>query len=126
MGLVWILIPSVVTTPLNCDISKRNTVPLCCTHLYTAVVSAFPHAHLLISPNECQAGVVRWLLENGVDRGKACYYGQRPLDVVGQCRLDSQAASDINQALTEELKSEYCCRCTILARTWPLDHEQPM
>lgn len=50
--------------------------------------------------------MVRWLLENGVDREKPCYYGQTPLDVVGQCRLDAEAAADIRQALTEELKSE--------------------
>lgn len=67
----------------------------------------FQHAHHFVSPNKCQAGVVRWLLENGVDREKACYYGQRPLDVIGQCRLDTQAASDIHQALTDELKREY-------------------
>lgn len=58
------------------------------------------------TPIERQLEVVRWLLENGVDRGKPCYYGQTPLDVVGQCRLDTEAASDIRQALTEELKSE--------------------
>ncbi|CAN0234700.1 unnamed protein product, partial [Ectocarpus sp. 13 AM-2016] len=31
--------------------------------------------------------VVRWLLDNGVDRDKPCYYGQKPIDVIGQCRL---------------------------------------
>lgn len=51
-----------------------------------------------------QLDVVCWLLENGVDREKSCYYGQTPLDVVGQCRLDAEAASDIRQALNEKLK----------------------
>lgn len=62
----------------------------------------------MVTLNERQLDVVRWLLENGVDRKKSCYHGQTPLDVVGQCRLDTDAASDICQALTEELKSELC------------------
>lgn len=56
--------------------------------------------------NGRQHYVVRWLLENGVDREKPCYHGQTPLEVVGQCRLDVEAASDIRQALTEELKGK--------------------
>ena len=69
-----------------------------------------------VSPHKLQVDVVRWLLENGVDREKSCYYGQRPLDVVGQCLLDDQAASDITEALTEELKSEQVLRCTFLQK----------
>lgn len=53
--------------------------------------------------------MVRWLLENGVDREKKCYHGQKPLDVVGQCRLDAEGEAAIRQALCEKLQ-----------RKWPL------
>lgn len=53
-----------------------------------------------------QAHVVDWLLENGVDRDKICYHGQKPLDVIGQCRSDIEAAAAIRHALSAELKSE--------------------
>lgn len=61
----------------------------------------------LITLNGRQLDVVRWLLENGVDREKPCYYDQTPLDVVGQCRLDTEAASDIREALTQQLKRKF-------------------
>lgn len=54
--------------------------------------------------------MVHWLLENGVDREKQCYHGQKPLDVVGQCRHDDKAAAAIREALSAELRSEYSYR----------------
>lgn len=59
---------------------------------------------ILLLLAETKAGVVRWLLENGVDREKACYHGQKPIDVVGQCRLDEEAAAAIRQALCQKLQ----------------------
>ena len=51
--------------------------------------------------------MVRWLLENGVDIEKSCQHGQKPLDVVGQCRLDAQAEAAIRQALCEKLQRKW-------------------
>lgn len=58
-----------------------------------------------------QADVVDWLLENGVDRDKICYHGQKPLDVIGQCRVDIEAAAAIRHALSAELKREWHVLC---------------
>ena len=51
--------------------------------------------------------MVRWLLENGVDREKKCYHGQKPLDVVGQCQLDAEDEAAIRQALCEKLQRKW-------------------
>lgn len=50
--------------------------------------------------------MVNWLLENGVDRERQCYHGQRALDVVGQCRDDAKESPTIREALSSELPRE--------------------
>lgn len=52
-----------------------------------------------------QEDLVRWLLTNGADRGKSCYLGQKPLDVVGQFRQDATAAAEIRLMLAQEASS---------------------
>ena len=48
---------------------------------------------LFIAAAYCQAAIVEWLLENGVDEDEKCYMSQVPLDVVGNCHWDDADAA---------------------------------
>ena len=60
---------------------------------------------LFIASAYCQAPIVEWLLENGVDEDEKCYMNQVPLDVVGNCHWDDAAAAVIERLLTRPKKA---------------------
>ena len=60
---------------------------------------------LFIAAAYCQAAIVEWLLENGVDEDEKCYMSQVPLDVVGNCHWDDADAAVIERLLKRPKKA---------------------
>lgn len=114
------LIMEVLLKRSSCSVADvLSAIPLQCTFR----ISNLTMLHMKMPQDE----VVNWLLENGVDREKQCYHGQKPLDVIGQCRSHAEAESRICKALSAELTSEFfeSCRCVLEQKIIQADISPP-